>query len=460
MTARYISEEYKNWRQEVYKRDNFTCQLCGATDAPLNAHHIRPWHKYKSLRFEIWNGITLCADPCHASVSGFEVLWEYDFYKKTGGLDKLHKVFGKELNNMETEKVMNEKLLKEGEEMAMKLLEEKKKAMKTETVSGNLLEEIAEKVKKLKFSGDNTVAGNTNPDGSIDYGKEVLIPFTKISPWDIKIPPNYQRSKKTKHVKVLSRSMKRNGFFQSRVVELNENLEPIDGQQRIGAARDAGIKEIPVEISTFPSKELEAAYYCDTNSNQKSLVARELLKGQKFAGSWYAEVLYMLHEDNKSPLYRRIKGLPETTVSAQAKYAITVSQASQLINTVVLNYNMNWKKSEIQKLNNLIAEHTFEEVVVKISDFVEFFYNAFRNRDELNNMFADGPFRAMCSFWKQMCDKGLLRTPSMRSAFTKKFRKFEVPTYAVKFQQKPLKEIFLANYNSGKAKRNKVFLDK
>ncbi len=34
------SAQYNEWRQSIYRRDNFTCQKCGATNTnTLNAHH-------------------------------------------------------------------------------------------------------------------------------------------------------------------------------------------------------------------------------------------------------------------------------------------------------------------------------------------------------------------------------------------------------------------------------------
>lgn len=58
------STEYKKWRIEVYKRDKFTCQICGAKNVYLNADHIKPFATYPELRFDINNGRTLCVE-CH-----------------------------------------------------------------------------------------------------------------------------------------------------------------------------------------------------------------------------------------------------------------------------------------------------------------------------------------------------------------------------------------------------------
>lgn len=61
------STEYNEWRTAVFKRDNFTCQICGQVGRSLNAHHIKPFAKYPNDRFDVNNGVTLCLQ-CHKNV--------------------------------------------------------------------------------------------------------------------------------------------------------------------------------------------------------------------------------------------------------------------------------------------------------------------------------------------------------------------------------------------------------
>ena len=57
--------EYYQWRNEVFKRDDYTCQKCGdKSGGNLNAHHIKNYSEHEELRTSIENGITLCKD-CH-----------------------------------------------------------------------------------------------------------------------------------------------------------------------------------------------------------------------------------------------------------------------------------------------------------------------------------------------------------------------------------------------------------
>ena len=60
------SKEIYHWRNKVFKRDDYACQLCNNRGGTLNAHHLNAWNAYPDERFDIDNGITLCTD-CHTN---------------------------------------------------------------------------------------------------------------------------------------------------------------------------------------------------------------------------------------------------------------------------------------------------------------------------------------------------------------------------------------------------------
>ena len=55
---------YKQWRKDVFERDNFTCRKCFQRGGNLEAHHIEEFALNHDLRFNVDNGLTLCV-KCH-----------------------------------------------------------------------------------------------------------------------------------------------------------------------------------------------------------------------------------------------------------------------------------------------------------------------------------------------------------------------------------------------------------
>ena len=72
------SLEYRNWRRAVFERDDYTCQECGIKNMKglgktikLEVDHIKQFAFYPELRFEVFNGRTLCLD-CHHLIGAKE----------------------------------------------------------------------------------------------------------------------------------------------------------------------------------------------------------------------------------------------------------------------------------------------------------------------------------------------------------------------------------------------------
>jgi hypothetical protein len=63
----YRIKKYKDWRTSVFKRDNYTCQMCNKKGVFLHPHHIKSYTYFPKLRYEILNGVTLCIN-CHRNI--------------------------------------------------------------------------------------------------------------------------------------------------------------------------------------------------------------------------------------------------------------------------------------------------------------------------------------------------------------------------------------------------------
>ena len=85
------SSKYVDWRVAVFKRDNYTCQECGARSGNgkrviLHADHIQPFAYFPKLRFELSNGRTLCV-KCHnekTNLDGKQYGWKNQYSIPSG----------------------------------------------------------------------------------------------------------------------------------------------------------------------------------------------------------------------------------------------------------------------------------------------------------------------------------------------------------------------------------------
>jgi len=80
-----MMSEYKQWRSDVFSRDNWTCQTCSIRGVYVTAHHIKGFNKIikenkiKDILMarkcmELWdidNGVTLCED-CHSLTDNYK----------------------------------------------------------------------------------------------------------------------------------------------------------------------------------------------------------------------------------------------------------------------------------------------------------------------------------------------------------------------------------------------------
>lgn len=62
------SAEYKLWREAVFVRDDYTCQICDDRGVTLHADHIKSYTDHPELRHDVSNGRALCV-PCHYYVT-------------------------------------------------------------------------------------------------------------------------------------------------------------------------------------------------------------------------------------------------------------------------------------------------------------------------------------------------------------------------------------------------------
>lgn len=63
----------ENFRDKVFKRDNYRCKICNRNDVKLDAHHIISRKDIINGGYVLENGITLCdcENGCHYKAEQF-----------------------------------------------------------------------------------------------------------------------------------------------------------------------------------------------------------------------------------------------------------------------------------------------------------------------------------------------------------------------------------------------------
>jgi len=75
--------EWKEWRTKIFKRDKYTCQLCGQKGIYLHPHHFKSNTDFPEIRFDPNNGITICQN-CHYLIHYSIEFKNSDWYIRKG----------------------------------------------------------------------------------------------------------------------------------------------------------------------------------------------------------------------------------------------------------------------------------------------------------------------------------------------------------------------------------------
>lgn len=84
--------DHKEWAKLVKERDGFRCDICNISGVALESHHLNSYYHYPDQRYNIDNGVCLCAGSekfpgCHKkfhNIYGSDChKWQYLQFKKT-----------------------------------------------------------------------------------------------------------------------------------------------------------------------------------------------------------------------------------------------------------------------------------------------------------------------------------------------------------------------------------------
>jgi len=109
----------KLWSLCIHMRDSDKCQLCGATQGVMHAHHFIGRRKAQT-KYLLENGICLCF-VCHNEVGDYSGVNEELFIKTVGSerkeeLEVLARITGRKLDREQIEASLKEKIKLLGDE--------------------------------------------------------------------------------------------------------------------------------------------------------------------------------------------------------------------------------------------------------------------------------------------------------------------------------------------------------
>ena len=89
------ADRRRKFKEEVFKRDHYTCQVCHNTREPmdLDAHHITDRHEMPNGGYTPLNGITVCKVKCHMMVEQYH-LTAGDYWEEGLHPNDLYRMIG------------------------------------------------------------------------------------------------------------------------------------------------------------------------------------------------------------------------------------------------------------------------------------------------------------------------------------------------------------------------------
>jgi hypothetical protein len=93
---RNLNPAYVEWRDAVYKRDNYCCRICSGREGGIKAHHKQNYSMFRELRCDVENGVALC-DSCHKKIH--ERFGKFTTLENWAEFEKEHKQVPVAINN-------------------------------------------------------------------------------------------------------------------------------------------------------------------------------------------------------------------------------------------------------------------------------------------------------------------------------------------------------------------------
>jgi len=288
-----------------------------------------------------------------------------------------------------------------------------------------------------------------------DFQMEVISEFVMFDVSKISVNAEYQRSVESIRLNNLKQSIQNGGYWPHEIVVLNEKFEAVDGNHRVNACRELGIKKIPCTIVKFATKKDEMLFFVLVNKPPSRMATTDNLHAKKVAGHPFAEIVYKLESDEKSLFYNMIaiKGKDVGT-------RLPIASATYIINTAAFNDTAPWTSKREDIFIKKSVEIGYGKILTDVNDFLEVFYAIFGRSKKDNKVgYYAQTIGAFCMFFSKVKKKGVLDNATSRKAFVDKMKTMYLDAAFMKADQRGKVLWFISHFNVKKAEKNKISFD-
>lgn len=229
------------------------------------------------------------------------------------------------------------------------------------------------------------------------YGMRVVNTISELSLAALHTGTAYQRNVNKKHVNKLATDMIINGYNPAAIIEVNEDMEVIDGQHRLAAARKAELPHVPVIVLSFPDEIHEAKYFVYRNGSQDNQTPKQLWKSRNASKEPIAMTMYRLVRESDSLLHRCID-LLDSDVTLNSSKKVSGSFVAHALNLMINGDNSAYKEVNAVKINEGITGTSHSEIKEKMNRLFSIIYGCFGSRSVHSAPFKDTPLRSFLSF--------------------------------------------------------------
>lgn len=239
----------------------------------------------------------------------------------------------------------------------------------------------------------------------------------------LKIGRPYQRGIETTRLAKIYQSIVKHGFIPAYPVIVNQDFFVIDGQHRVRAAEQAGIKEVPVCVVSCDTIQKETALFVEFNSFNPRLSPIVLWYARYMAENPLAQLIHILNENEKSLFRNKVA---EKGHASKSRFSI--AEMLVIIAGAVFDSVQHWDQARDKFWCQQINKLALDAILQKINHFARWFFDCYGENKQYGILaYTDKGLRALVHFYVRLRRTGIFEEGIFYKEAVKKMKKFQFP---------------------------------